>query len=186
MQWASKSRQQLNVSWEPILWFAKNPMLVKSDNCRVLELHTDRHLKLIASGGETRQTNNSDGAYRLRPGSFSNETAGRIPKNVISRGHRCAYGLQYQRACAKLGLTAHGAGQPLSIPDFLIRFLTEENDLVVDPWGGRSMTGLGADLLNRRWMTGELQLDYVRGAAELFRERPGFHLNPQIERAFMQ
>lgn len=184
MQWSSKTRQQLNVSWEPILWFAKNPILVKSDNRRVLEPHTDRHLKLIASGGEARHTNNSDGAYRLRPGSFSNETTGRIPKNVISRGHRCAYGLKYQRACAKLGLTPHGAGQPLSIPDFLIRFLTEENDLVIDPWGGRSMTGLAADLLNRRWMTGELQLDYVRGAAELFRERPGFHLNPQIERAF--
>lgn len=70
--------------------------------------------------------------------------------------------------------------------DFLIRFLTEERDLVVDPFGGRLMTGLAADLLNRYWMCGEMMLQYIRGGAELFRDRPGFYLNPQIEHAFAQ
>ncbi|MGE8066158.1 DNA methyltransferase [Pseudomonas sp. NPDC089569] len=184
VQWASKSRQQLNVGYEPILIFAKNPHLVKADNRRVLEPHTDRHLKLIANGGERREASYSDGAYRLRVGSFGGETAGRIPKNVITRGHRCAYGLQYQKAATALGLPVHGAGQPLSIADFLIRFLSDEQDLVVDPFGGRMMTGLAAEMLNRTWMCGELNLQYVRGGAELFRDKPGFHLNPDIERAF--
>lgn len=78
----------------------------------------------------------------------------------------------------------HGAGQPLSIADFLIRFLTEEQDLVVDPFSGRQMVGLAAELLNRAWMCGEMMLQYIRGGAELFRDRPGFYLNPQIEQAF--
>ncbi|MGF6282112.1 DNA modification methylase [Pseudomonas frederiksbergensis] len=184
LQWASKTRQQLNCSYEPLLWFCKNPHKVKSDNRRVLEPHTEKHLKLISEGGEKRVASYSDGAYRLKVGSFGNATAGKIPKNIITRGHRCAHGLQYQKAATALGLPVHGAGQPLSIADFLIRFLTEEQDLVVDPYGGRLMTGLAAEMLNRTWMCGELNLQYIRGGAELFRDKSGFYLNPDIERAF--
>jgi len=72
----------------------------------------------------------------------------------------------------------------LSIADFFIRFLSEERDLVLDPWGGRMMTGLAAEMLNRTWMCGEIALQYVRGGAELFRERAGFYLDPDIEQAF--
>lgn len=184
VHWASKTRQQLNVSYEPIMWFCKNPLLVKSDNRRVLEPHSDRHLKLIAAGGEARTSCNSDGSYRLREGSFGASTAGKIPKNVISRGHRCGYGLQYQKAAQALGLPVHGAGQPFSIAEFLIKFLTDEKDIVFDPFGGRLMTSMAAEILNRQWISTEINLQYIRGAAELFRDRPGFYLNPQIKRAF--
>lgn len=52
--WASMTRQVLNVAYEPILLFAKNPHRFKGDNRRVLEPHTDRHLALMAGGGEKR------------------------------------------------------------------------------------------------------------------------------------
>jgi site-specific DNA-methyltransferase (cytosine-N4-specific) len=184
IQWASKSRQQLNVGWEPILWFAKNPLKVKSNNNRVLEPHSDRHLKLMQDGGEQRETCYGDGAYRLKVGSFGAMTEGKIPKNVLMRGHRCAHGLRHRQAAIELGLPTHGAGQPFSIPEFMIQFLTEEGDLVVDPFAGRGMTALAAEMNNRRWMTGELNLEHIRTGAELFRGRPGFRLNPQIEQAF--
>lgn len=182
--WASKSRQQLNSGYEPILWFARNPLKVKSNNNRVLEPHTEKHLKLMQSGGEQRVASYGDGAYRLKVGSFGNMTEGRIPKNVLTRGSRCAHGLRHRQASIDLGLPHHGAGQPFSIPEFMIRFLTEEGDLVCDPFAGRAMTCLAAELNNRRWMAGEINLEYIRTGAELFRGRPGFRLNPQIEQAF--
>ena len=182
--WASKTRQQLSTAYEPLLWFARNPLKVKSNNNRVLEPHSEKHLKLMQAGGEQRVTNYGDGAYRLKVGSFGAITEGRIPKNVISRGHRCAHGLRHRQASIDLGLPTHGAGQPLSIPEFMIRFLTEEGDLVLDPFAGRNMTSLAAELNNRRWISGELNLEYIRTGAELFRGRPGFQLNPQIEQAF--
>jgi len=184
IQWASRTRQQLNVAWEPVLWLAKNPLKCKANNNRVLQPHTSKHQQLLAAGGEQRTAIYGDGAYRLKPGSFSNQTAGTIPKNVISRGHRCAYGLEHRRISAALGLPAHGAPMPYSIPEFLIRFLTEEGDMVVDPWAGRNMTSLAAEQLGRTWMSGELMLQYIRTGAELFRGRSGFWLNPQIEDAF--
>ncbi len=79
MQWCSRTRQQLQVSWEPLLWFARNPLKVKSDNRRGLEPHSERHLKLMQVGGENRETNYGDGAYRLKVGSFGTPTPGSMP-----------------------------------------------------------------------------------------------------------
>jgi site-specific DNA-methyltransferase (cytosine-N4-specific) len=76
----------------------------------------------------------------------------------------------------------HGAIQPLSIPDFLIRFLTQEDDLVVDPFGGTLKTGIAAERLGRRWLVVEKILDYVRASAERFRGFEGFHMPEKIQR----
>lgn len=45
VQYASITRQQLNVGFEVIYWFTNNPKLCKADNRRVLEPHTESHLK---------------------------------------------------------------------------------------------------------------------------------------------
>ncbi|HFZ1809206.1 TPA: DNA methyltransferase [Pseudomonas aeruginosa] len=180
VRWASMTRQQLNCAWEPVLWFAVNPLRCKSDNRRVLQPHSERHQRLQARGGEVREAVYGDGAYKLRPGSFGSITEGRIPRNVIERGHRCAATQEYRAAVNRLGLPAHGAGQPLSVPEFLIQFLTEPGDLVVDMFGGRCMTGLAAERNNRRWICTEIMLEYLRGGAELFRNFPGFSLNPAL------
>jgi DNA modification methylase len=185
IQWASKTRQQLNVGYEPILVFCRNPLAWKADNRRVLQPHTERHQKLMAAGGEKREASYSDGAYKIREGSFGRVTEGRIPKNVLTLGQRCRYGIQYNKACKELGIPSHGAGMPFTVPEFMIQWLTEPGDMVIDPFGGRGMSGLAAELLGRRWMIGENQLEYIRGGAELFRGRPGFQLNPAIEMGFL-
>ncbi|MDF3833260.1 DNA methyltransferase [Cupriavidus basilensis] len=145
----------------------------------MLQTHTERHRKLIAAGGEARTAIYGDGACRLGPGSFASDTAGRLPRNVIERGHACADTLYRQRA-KELGLPIHGAVQPTDIPDFFVRFLTEPDELVVDPFGGPVPTGLAAERLGRRWLVTEWMLEYLRGAAELFCESPGFDLHPAL------
>ena len=181
VQWASIKRVQLNSAYEVILWFSNDPMRVKADNRRVLEPHTETHRKFVAAGGIQRSAIYGDGAYRHRPGAFSVETAGRIPRNIISRGTRCADTLEYRRDAEHLGLPVHGAMMPISIPDFLIRFLTEPDDLVVDPFGGTIKTGRAAERLGRRWVCVELALEYVRASAERFRSCPGFWMDPSFE-----
>jgi site-specific DNA-methyltransferase (cytosine-N4-specific) len=180
IQWASKARNQLNVCWEPCLWLAPDPLRCKADNRRVLMPHSERHLKLMADGGEKRQAVYGDGAYRIRPGSFAVQTEGRIPRNVIEYGHACSINREHRAVLQGLGLPTHGAGWPLSVPEFFIRFLTEPGDLVVDLFGGRCMTGLAAEMNGRRWLCVEQMLEYVRGGAELFRPFKGFWLNPAV------
>ena len=85
IQWASKQRVQLNTAYEVIDWYTNDPTKVNADNRRVLEQHTRRHMRLIASGGERREGVFADGAYTIKRGAFSNATAGRIPRNVLER-----------------------------------------------------------------------------------------------------
>lgn len=179
--WASIKRVQLNVGYEPIYWFAIDPMRVKSNNRRVLEQHTERHLRLLKRGGVDREASYSDGAYRLHPGRFGKMTEGRIPRNVITRGAGCPDANAYRRDARALGLPVHGAMWPLSIPDFLVRFLSDVGDLVVDPFGGRITTGMAAERNGRRWLVAERVLDYARGGAERFRECNGFDMPAMVE-----
>lgn len=174
VKYASIDRTQLNVGYEPVLWMTNDPFRVRSNNTRVLQAHTQRHLDLIAKGGEQREVTYSDGAYRLRVGSFGNETAGRIPRNVLTFGHNCADQRAYKQAARAQGLPAHGAPMPLSLAKFLIEFLSEPGDVIADPFGGSFTTAKAAELLGRRWLSTECMAEYVIGGAWRFRSFSGF------------
>jgi site-specific DNA-methyltransferase (cytosine-N4-specific) len=166
--YASVSRQQLNVAWEPIYWFTNSPKECFSDNRRVLEPHTEQHLKLIARGGEQRERVTSDGAYRVRKGKFANATEGRIPRNVLQMGHACAESQACNRYAREHGLQTHGAPMPLALADKLVRFLTRPGDLVADSFAGRLTTGKAAEMNGRRWICTEREGDYLAAGATRF------------------
>jgi DNA modification methylase len=174
IRYASIDRTQLNVVWEPIYWFTNNPQLVKSDNRRVLQEHSERHLKLINGGGEQREGSFSDGAYTVKPGRYGNATEGRIPRNILSFGHRCPEQTAYKAAARALGLPVHGAPMPLKLASFLIEFLTEPGDVVADCFSGSFTTPDAAERLGRRWIASECMAEFVMGGATRFTSAPGF------------
>jgi hypothetical protein len=174
VKWASMERVQMNVAWEPVYWLTNNPLLVRSDNRRVLQQHTDRHLSFIKSGGQQKSVTNSDGAYNLHPGRFSNLTAGRIPRNVLAMGHSCSDQREYKRQAKAMNMTAHGAAMPLKLASFLIEFLSKPDDLVVDPFAGSFTVAKAAERLGRRWLSTECMLEYVLGASTRFTNEAGF------------
>lgn len=175
VQWASKTRQQLNVAYEPVLWFSPDPLRCFADNRRVLLPHTEKHLKLVAGGGERRDAVYGDGAYRLREGrSFSAATPGRIPRNVLNFTHHGAEISQLRATARELGLPVHGALMPHSLAMFLIRFLSREGDLVVDLFGGWGTTAAAAEATGRRWLLTELMAEFVAGQALRLSGASGF------------
>lgn len=74
---------------------------------------------------------------------------------------------QYLRFCKAAGIKGHPARFPARLPEFFIQCLTNENDLVVDIFGGSNTTGQAAERLNRNWLSFELSPNYV--AASSFR-----------------
>lgn len=62
----------------------------------------------------------------------------------------------------------HPARFPPKLPEYFIRMLTDEGDLVVDPFAGSCITGEVAEALNRTWACCELDEDYLRGAMSRF------------------
>lgn len=167
-QWASKRRVQLNVAWEPVYWFTNNPQAVRTDNRRVLQPHTELQKKLIASGGERRDAVYSDGAYRINPGAFGNATEGSIMRNVLEVGHRCRRNNAVREYMREHGLPTHGAPMPFALANRLVRFMTEKDDLVVDPFGGTLTTAQAAEENGRRWITSEQVLEYIQGGRSRF------------------
>jgi len=65
-------------------------------------------------------------------------------------------------------LPVHPARFVRDIPDFFVKFLTDEGDLVVDPFAGSNMVGLVSEELQRRWISIEINEKYVLGSAFRF------------------
>lgn len=172
--WASKKRVQLNVAYEPIYWLTNDPHNVRSNNQRVLQPHSDAHLKLIASGGESRNASYGDGSNRLKTGSFGNATAGKIPRNVLQYGHRCGRQTPARDAARQAGLPVHGAAMPFQIADFFVKFLTEKNDLVVDPFSGYFTTAEAAEENECRWIGTDINYEYPYAGSFRFDKNEDF------------
>jgi site-specific DNA-methyltransferase (cytosine-N4-specific) len=71
---------------------------------------------------------------------------------------------EYLFKCRAAGLPIHPARFPPELPDFFIRFLTSEGDTVLDPFAGSNVTGQIAETLGRKWMSVEINGDYVAGS----------------------
>lgn len=168
-QWASKNRMQLNTGYEPIVVFCNDPLRSFANNQRVLEPHSESHLKLIERGGEKRARSNSDGAYQVRVGAYANPTIGKIPKNVLRFGHSCADQRQMRKLAKAAGLPVHGASMPLRLAIFLVKFLSRPGDLVVDPFGGTLTTAKACETLGRMWLATEIMAEYIMAGGYRFK-----------------
>lgn len=174
IQYASKQRMMLNAGWEPVYLFTNDPVKSIANNQRVLQPHSQQHLDLMAKGGEQRSAVYGDGAYRLKPGSFGKKTTGKIPRNILKFSHNCKDQRQHRKDAIAMGLQPHGAVFPLAMAKFLIEYLTEPGQLVVDLFGGKLTVAKAAEELGRRWVVTEWILDYMRASIPRFAGYPGF------------
>lgn len=166
--YATQKKILMLPAWEPILWFCNNPAMVRASTTKILRPHSQEHLDYVKNGGSKKEYINGDGKYHIKQGAFSKETKGSLPKNIFTRGHRSAETNRYHKICNELNIAKHAAMFPFEIPEYFIKFLTDEGDLVVDPFSGSFTTPLAADKLNRRWIGSDLIWEYLRGGGERF------------------
>ena len=50
---------------------------------------------------------------------------------------------------------------PPEVMEFFVRFLTDEGDLVFDPFAGSNTTGTVAEIIDRRWLSCEIDWGYA-------------------------
>lgn len=175
--WACVKSVQLSAAYESVYWFTNDPKVVRADNRRILNPHNEEHLRTIQAGGARRSAKYGDGAYSTRPHSYGNPTLGKLPRNVLELGHRCADTNRYRRDAKASGLPLHGALFPTALPDIFIRFLTEPD--VIWGWVTQLFTSrfcLAAERLGRRWMVIEWIKQYLQGGANLFKGFPSFQM----------
>jgi DNA modification methylase len=102
--------------------------------------------------------------------SFGNDNGGSIPSNLLSFSNSESNS-KYMSNCKELGIKAHPARFPKKLPEFFINYLTEEKDLVLDFFAGSNTTGEVCQDLNRRWISFEIDADYVAASALRFESR---------------
>lgn len=98
---------------------------------------------------------------------FSRDNGGAIPPNLLSIAHTESNS-RYLAECRRSGLKPHPARFPRELPEFFIKMLTDEGQIVFDPFAGSNVTGEAAERLARRWIGVEMNEGYVLASAFRF------------------
>lgn len=181
IEWVNKRKLRVKDSVNTIWWFSKEEF-PKSDITKVLAPYSDRMKKLIEDPEKFYEAKERPSGHNIGK-NFGKDNGGAIPPNLLQISNSEATSL-YLRRCKRLGVKAHPARFPGKLPEFFIKMLTDEDDLVIDIFGGSNTTGYVAEQLNRRWKTFELSKEYV--AASSFRFLPNHLTDEQLREKYDQ
>lgn len=162
--WVTIERIRVKDAFTHVWWMSATER-PKADNRRVLRAYSGSMKKLLASEDYNAGTRPSEHHISIK--SFLRDNGGAIPPNVLTFSNTTSYD-PYQVYCREHEIRRHPARMPPGLPEFFIRFLTDEDDLVMDPFAGSNTTGAVAEEMGRRWIAIEPLDDYVRGSVGRF------------------
>jgi site-specific DNA-methyltransferase (cytosine-N4-specific) len=165
-EWVNVRRIRVKDSVNLVWWLSKTPY-PKANNRNVLRPYTDAMKNLIKKGYKA----------KMRPsghditGKFQKDNNGAIPPNLLELGNNDSNS-DYMKKCNEAGIKPHPAKFPKKFAEFFIKFLTDENDLVLDPFAGSNTTGYVAEELDRKWLAFEINKSYLEGSRFRFSDQP--------------
>lgn len=167
-EWVTVRRVRIKDAVEYIWWLAKTPW-PKADNRAVLRPYSKDMARLHHRG--VHRTTRPSG-HNIKPSFAKVEPGGSIPPNVVEEelptdflkfGNNAAND-RYTERCKEAGVKIHPARFPAALPEFFIKLLTEEGDIVLDPFAGSNTTGAVAERLYRRWIAIEKVEAYLQAS----------------------
>lgn len=177
-QWVTVNRLRTVDSYTHIWWIAKSDF-PKADNSKVLRPYSKSMLSLLKrqnynSGKRPSEHYISEkGFLKDHGGSISHnffemesvdeKRDVRLPHSVLSFSNTNSNDY-FLSKCREKNLTPHPARMSGGLVNFFIQFLTDEDDLVLDPFGGTNTTGYCAEKLKRKWLSFELNDGYIEQA----------------------
>jgi DNA modification methylase len=162
-QWVTIERIRAKDAVNYVWWFGKTDR-PKADNTKVLTEYTPAMKKLLATGEYNRGRRPS--GHDIGEG-FLADRGGAIPPNLLAFSNS-GDDPKYVAYCKDRDIKIHPARFPRALPEFFIRLLTDEGDLVVDPFAGSNTTGAVAEAMNRRWLACDQERSYVEGSEGRF------------------
>jgi len=161
-EWVNVRRIRVKDSVNVVWWLSKTEY-PKANNRNVLRPYTQAMLKLLENGYKAKKRPSGHDITDK----FSWDNKGAIPPNLIELGNNDSNSFYMQR-CKETGIKPHPAKFPARFAEFFIKFLTEEDDIVLDPFAGSNTTGYVAQALNRKWIAFELVEDYLKASRYRF------------------
>ena len=174
-QWVTVNRVRTVDSYTHIWWISKTDF-PKADNTKVLRPYSKSMKALLRkkeynSGKRPSEHNISkEGFLKDNGGSISHnffelenideEREVRLPYSVLSFSNTNSND-SFMKKCRENNITPHPARMNAGIVNFFIDFLTDENDIVLDPFAGSNTTGFVAEQKNRKWIGVEADENYA-------------------------
>ena len=177
-QWVTVNRLRTVDSYTHVWWIAKNDF-PKADNSNVLRPYSKSMKQLLKkqkynSGKRPSEHNISEkGFLKDHGGSIAHNFFEleqldvnrdvRLPHSVLSFSNTNSNDF-FLTKCREKKVIPHPARMSGGLVNFFIKFLTNENDLVLDPFSGSNTTGYCAEALKRKWVAFEIKEDYIKQA----------------------
>ncbi|MDR1748332.1 MAG: site-specific DNA-methyltransferase [Spirochaetaceae bacterium] len=165
IEWVNKRKIRAKDAVNTVWWFSKTEW-PKANIKNVLTPYSDRMKKLLENPEKYYKPKDRPSGHSISE-TFSNDNGGAIPSNLLQISNSESNSL-YLRQCKLLNIKGHPARFPEKLPEFFIKMLTDENDLVVDIFGGSNTTGFVAEKLNRKWISIEQSIEYVASSVLRF------------------
>lgn len=183
-QWVTVNRLRTVDSYTHVWWIAKNDF-PKADNSKVLRPYSKSMEQLLKRRSYNSGKRPSE--HQISEGGFLKDNGGSIAHNVFEmealdekREVRLPHSVlsfsntnsndYFLKTCREKEVTPHPARMSGGLVNFFIQFLTDEGDLVLDPFSGSNTTGYCAEKLNRKWVSFEVKEDYIEQAIIRFSE----------------
>jgi DNA modification methylase len=157
-EWVTIRRTRVKEAVTQIWWLSKSTE-PQADNRRVLIPYSKSMRRLLKDGYQPamRPSQHEIGPH------FQKDNGGAIPPNILTVPNSRSYDT-YLFKCRAAKLPIHPARFPPELPSFFIRFLTQPGQIVLDPFAGSNVTGQEAERLGRKWLSVELNAEYVAGS----------------------
>jgi site-specific DNA-methyltransferase (cytosine-N4-specific) len=178
--WVTVKRARLKDSFTHVWWMSRTHW-PKADNRRVLAPYSSDMKRLLAR--KQYNAGRRPSGHLISQTGFLQDHGGAISANVIELDPRAekvppallkfsgtTWEAPYRTYCEKHNVPTHPARMQPGLAGFFIDFLTEPNDLVLDPFAGSNTTGATAEDLKRRWITIEARADYALGSKGRFQK----------------
>ncbi|MBK8849438.1 MAG: site-specific DNA-methyltransferase [Saprospiraceae bacterium] len=183
-QWVTVNRLRAVDSYTHVWWLAKNDF-PKADNSKVLRPYSKSMEQLLKrqkynSGKRPSEHNISErGFLKDNGGSIAHnffeleqmdkDREVRLPHSVLSFSNTNSNDY-FLTKCRENNISPHPARMSGGLVNFFIDFLTDTNDLVLDPFSGSNTTGFCAEKLKRKWLSFEVKPEYVKQAVIRFKD----------------
>lgn len=168
VQWVNIDRIRVKDAYTNIWWMSRTTR-PKASNRKVLTPYSPSMKKLLKRQGYNAGHRPSE--HNIGETSFLTDHGGAIPPNVLKISNTISSD-PYRAYCRARKLKPHPARMAPELVEFFVKFLTDEDDLVIDPFGGSNTTGAAAEALERRWIAIEPEANYIEGSRGRF-ERTG-------------
>ncbi len=185
-EWVTVRRIRIKDSVEYIWWFSKSEW-AKSNNRKVLKEYSNDMKRLNGKGLKPAKR---PSGHNIKNSFSKTDAGGSIPSNVLDdlvfendipenflRFGNNAANDAYTTRCKQAGLKPHPARFPTALPEFFIKLLTDEGNIILDPFAGSNTTGYIAEKLERRWIAIDNVESYLE--ASKFRFESNYQINSE-------